>query len=193
MRTPGLGENRLSSTSGVWPIAWTMSPYLPPHGRLSRRGSIIASKSVVPRLDPPYPYFRQSMLACAGEHQVEILAPRRHLERLLLDHLVGHRRDARAVQANRYAPAAVGIAGGLLGVEVAGPEGQLPEHSPYGFPGCVDDVRRARLPADRAPQERDPMVGQLARPERAMVGSPCCELRARHVRPVCEVESSHPP
>ena len=26
MRTPGLGENRLSSTSGVLPIAWTMSP-----------------------------------------------------------------------------------------------------------------------------------------------------------------------
>jgi hypothetical protein len=26
MRTPGLGERRLSSTSGVLPIAWTMSP-----------------------------------------------------------------------------------------------------------------------------------------------------------------------
>src|SRR5437763_15548255 len=47
MRTPGFGESRRSSTSGVWPIAWTMSAYLPPHGRLSRRGSIIASKSVV--------------------------------------------------------------------------------------------------------------------------------------------------
>src|SRR4051795_9622973 len=47
MRTPGFGLNRLSSTSGVLPIAWTMSPYFPPHGRLSRRGSIIASKSVV--------------------------------------------------------------------------------------------------------------------------------------------------
>src|SRR4051794_25234803 len=47
MRTPGFGLNRFSSTSGVWPIAWTMSPYLPPHGRLSRRGSIIASESVV--------------------------------------------------------------------------------------------------------------------------------------------------
>ena len=26
MRTPGLGESRLSSTSGVLPIAWMMSP-----------------------------------------------------------------------------------------------------------------------------------------------------------------------
>src|SRR5215210_6904806 len=47
MRTPALGLRRLSSTSGVFPIAWTMSPYLPPHGRLSRRGSSIASESVV--------------------------------------------------------------------------------------------------------------------------------------------------
>src|SRR3954462_14155208 len=154
MRTPGLGENRLSSTSGVWPIAWTMSPYLPPHGRLSRRGSIIASKSGVPRLDPPDPYFRQPRLACAGEHQVEILAPRRHLERLLLDHLVGHRRNARAVQANRYGPAAVGIAGGLLGVEVAGPEGQPQDPPPYGSPGGVNVAPRPPLPADRAAQER---------------------------------------
>src|SRR5215218_6494362 len=45
MRTPGFGLSRRSSTSGVWPIAWTMSPYLPPHGRLSRRGSN-TSKSV---------------------------------------------------------------------------------------------------------------------------------------------------
>src|SRR4051794_12934143 len=45
MRTPGLGDMRLSSTSGVCPIAWTMSPYFPPHGLLSRRGSI-TSKSI---------------------------------------------------------------------------------------------------------------------------------------------------
>src|SRR4051794_29872670 len=50
MRTPGFGEKRFSSTRGVLPIAWTMSPYFPPHGRLSRRGSIIASESVVRRL-----------------------------------------------------------------------------------------------------------------------------------------------
>src|SRR5438128_11210028 len=47
MRTPGLGERRRSSTSGVCPIASRMSAYSPPHGRLSSRGSIIASKSVV--------------------------------------------------------------------------------------------------------------------------------------------------
>src|SRR5918994_2404019 len=44
MRTPGLGLSRRSSTSGVLPIAWTMSPYLPPHGLLSRRGSITFKK-----------------------------------------------------------------------------------------------------------------------------------------------------
>jgi hypothetical protein len=31
----------------VLPIAWTMSPYFPPHGLLSRRGSS-TSESVVP-------------------------------------------------------------------------------------------------------------------------------------------------
>src|SRR5438045_3569457 len=50
MRTPGFGERRFSSTRGVLPIAWTMSPYFPPQGRLSRRGSIIASESVVSRV-----------------------------------------------------------------------------------------------------------------------------------------------
>src|SRR3954471_14225451 len=39
MRTPGLGLSRLSSTRGVLPIAWTRSPYRPPHGRFSRGGS----------------------------------------------------------------------------------------------------------------------------------------------------------
>src|SRR5215210_4325833 len=47
MRTPGLGLSRRSSTSGVFPIAWTMSPYLPPQGLLSRPGSS-TSESVVP-------------------------------------------------------------------------------------------------------------------------------------------------
>src|SRR3954451_19944938 len=46
MRTPGRGDSRLSSTSGVLPIASTMSPYLPPHGLFSRPGSSIASESV---------------------------------------------------------------------------------------------------------------------------------------------------
>ena len=35
MRTPGLGEKRGSSTSGVLPIDSTMSPKRPPQGRLS--------------------------------------------------------------------------------------------------------------------------------------------------------------
>src|ERR671919_2028440 len=46
MRTPAFGLKRRNSTSGVLPIAWTMSPYLPPHGLLSRRGSS-TSESVV--------------------------------------------------------------------------------------------------------------------------------------------------
>src|SRR3954447_16361130 len=46
MRTPGLGLSRRNSTRGVLPIAWTMSPYLPPQGLLSRRGSS-TSESVV--------------------------------------------------------------------------------------------------------------------------------------------------
>src|SRR6185436_11131783 len=45
MRTPGFGANRFSSTRGVCPIAWTMSPYLPPQGRFSSPGST-TSKSV---------------------------------------------------------------------------------------------------------------------------------------------------
>src|SRR5215212_4355870 len=46
MRTSGLGLSERNRTSGVLPIAWTMSPYFPPHGRLSSRGSK-ASESVV--------------------------------------------------------------------------------------------------------------------------------------------------
>src|ERR687896_2640040 len=46
MRTPGLGLRRRSSTRGVLPIAWTMSPYLPPHGLVSSPGSN-TSESVV--------------------------------------------------------------------------------------------------------------------------------------------------
>src|SRR4051794_18633656 len=54
MRTPGLGERRLSSTSGVLPIAWMMSPYRPPHGRFCSScaiasGSVVASGNVVER------------------------------------------------------------------------------------------------------------------------------------------------
>ena len=46
MRTPGLGESRFSSTSGVCPIARTMSEYLPPHGRFSSEGPSVTSKRI---------------------------------------------------------------------------------------------------------------------------------------------------
>src|SRR3954466_10014492 len=46
MCTPDLGLSERSSTSGVLPIAWITSPYFPPHGRFSSRGSK-ASESVV--------------------------------------------------------------------------------------------------------------------------------------------------
>src|SRR3954452_3420778 len=48
-RTPGLGLRRRSSTSGVLPIAWTMSVYRPPHGRFCRGGTD-TSRRIVPGL-----------------------------------------------------------------------------------------------------------------------------------------------
>src|ERR1700761_842824 len=51
-RTPGFGLRRFSSTSGVWPIAWMMSPYRPPQGLFSRRSAAIASGSVARRARP---------------------------------------------------------------------------------------------------------------------------------------------
>src|SRR4051812_27611164 len=68
MRTPGLGDRRLSSTSGVWPMACTMSPYLPPQGLLSRVGSV-TSKSVARntpvtlRASQPGDMMRKTLLA----------------------------------------------------------------------------------------------------------------------------------
>src|SRR5918995_6222405 len=62
MRTPGFGLSRRSSTSGVLPIAWTMSPYFPPQGLFSRRGSS-TSESVVPLT-------RAYALRLLGEHRV---------------------------------------------------------------------------------------------------------------------------
>src|ERR671930_883903 len=116
MRTPGFGERRLSSTKGVCPMACTMSPYFPPQGRLSRRGSIIASKSVVPLLYPEQPGFGQSVLACTGEHLVNVLAPRGHLRRLLPDHLVDHGLACPAVEQDLGGAPPVGLAGSLLRV-----------------------------------------------------------------------------
>src|SRR5688572_3278465 len=46
MRTPGLGDSRFSSTSGVLPIAATRSSYRPPQG-LFRRSAGVTSRSVV--------------------------------------------------------------------------------------------------------------------------------------------------
>src|SRR3954468_23703704 len=48
-RTPGLGLRRRSSTSGVLPIACTMSVYRPPHGRFWRGGTD-TSRRIVPGL-----------------------------------------------------------------------------------------------------------------------------------------------
>src|SRR5437764_11528776 len=126
MRTPGFGDRRLSSTRGVCPMACTMSPYFPPQGRLSRRGSIIASKSVVPLLYPEQPAVGQSMLACAGEHFSNVLGPRSDLLRLLPDHLVDRGGAWLAFQQYLGAPPSVGVAGGLLGVQLAQSERQLP-------------------------------------------------------------------
>src|SRR3954451_961822 len=47
MWTSGLGLSERSRTSGVLPIAWTMSPYFPPHGRLSSRGSKASERVVL--------------------------------------------------------------------------------------------------------------------------------------------------
>src|SRR3954449_9022197 len=157
MRTPGLGDRRLSSTRGVCPIAWTMSPYLPPHGRLSRRGSIIASKSVVPLLDPEQPVLRQAVLARSSQHRVNVLARRGQLLGLLADHLVDGRLPWRAVEQDLGAAAAVRVAGGLFGIELAEPERQLPQHAPDRLALGRHDVGGATLPADRAPQEREPV------------------------------------
>src|ERR1700730_7087549 len=51
-RTPGFGLRRFSSTSGVWPIAWMMSPYRPPQGLFSRRLATIASRSLARQYRP---------------------------------------------------------------------------------------------------------------------------------------------
>src|SRR5438552_4891268 len=44
--TPGLGDSRGSSTSGVFPIDCTMSPYRPPQGRLLSRSAAITSLNI---------------------------------------------------------------------------------------------------------------------------------------------------
>src|SRR3954468_1689097 len=184
MRTPGLGDRRLSSTRGVCPIAWTMSPYLPPHGRLSRRGSIIASKSVVPLLDPQQPVFRQAVLARSSQHRVNVLARRGKFLGLLADHLVHGRLPRSDVEQYLRAAAPVRVAGGLLGIELAEPERQLPQNAPHRLAARWDDVGAAPRPADRAPQDRQSVVWQPSGPESDRRRAPRRELPARHVRAV---------
>src|SRR5437763_10599827 len=61
-RTPGLGLRRLSSTSGVLPIAWTRSPYRPPHGRFWRGGTGTSKRIVKGRCAAHRPSQRASGL-----------------------------------------------------------------------------------------------------------------------------------
>src|SRR3954464_6555080 len=139
-----------------------MSPYLPPHGRLSRRGSIIASKSVVPLLDPQQPVFRQAVLARSSQHRVNVLALRGQFLGLLADRLVHGRVPGSAVEQYLRAAAPVRVAGGLLGIELAEPERQLPQNAPDRLALRRHDVGGGTLPADRAPQEREPVAGKLS-------------------------------
>src|SRR4051794_25498146 len=151
MRTPGLGDNRFSSTSGVLPIDWTMSPYLPPQGRLPKCGSSIASESVVLQLR--YVVLRESMLAGARYEQIHVVGARPDLRRLLLHYLVRNRHKLGSVEAHVQLAPAVREPGALLGVELAEPERQLVQHAPHRAPGSGHDVDHAGAPADRAPQE----------------------------------------
>src|SRR3954468_18601734 len=123
MRTPGLGLSRLNSTRGVLPIAWTMSPYFPPHGRLPRPGSIIASESVVGSLAAVYPGAElcnvvpgQTVLHRPGHEQIQVVAGRRALRGLLVDHLVGQRAERPAVEQHLELAAPVREPGALLAV-----------------------------------------------------------------------------
>ncbi len=46
IRTPGFGERRGSSISGVLPIDCTMSPYRPPHGLFLKGWAAITSGNI---------------------------------------------------------------------------------------------------------------------------------------------------
>src|SRR5580698_4589268 len=48
MRTPGLGDSRGSSISGVLPIDCTRSPYRPPQGLFLSRSAAITSRNIAP-------------------------------------------------------------------------------------------------------------------------------------------------
>src|SRR5213076_810167 len=116
MRTPGFGDRRFSSTRGVLPIAWTMSPYLPPQGRLPRCGSSIASESVVLQLG--YVVLWQSVLTRARYEQFQVIGARRHLGRLLVDYLVGKGRQRQPAAEHLHLAATVSEPRALLGIEL---------------------------------------------------------------------------
>src|ERR1700760_3893148 len=52
MRTPGLGDRRLSSISGVCPIAWGGAPDRPPQGLFLSCSTAIASERLARRDGP---------------------------------------------------------------------------------------------------------------------------------------------
>src|SRR5919204_1041772 len=179
MRTPGLGDMRFSSTSGVLPIDWTMSPYLPPQGRLPRCGSSIASESVV--LQPGDVCEGQSMLARTCYEQLDIVVPRSHVAGLLLHHLVRDRSERGAVEQHLDVAPPIGEAGALLLVQLGEAQRQLVHHAPDRAARVGHDVDHPRAPADRAAPEREPVAGQLSGAKRAIRRAPGAELRARHV------------
>src|SRR4051794_32493093 len=103
MRTPGLGLSRLSSTSGVLPIAWTRSPYRPPHGRFCRGGTVTSKRIVKAgaRAAPAFTARRRLRLESLLERCGGLEA--RRLGRGDLDRLAGLRVAALARGALRHA------------------------------------------------------------------------------------------
>src|SRR3954447_12666107 len=188
MRTPGFGDRRFSSTRGVLPIAWTMSPYLPPQGRLPRCGSSIASESVVLQLG--YVVLWQSVLTGARYEQFQVIRARRHLRRLLVDYLVGEGRKRQPVAQHLHLPAAVGEPRALLHVELARAERQLVQHAPHRPARLGHDVDHSGGPADRAAQEGEAVIGKLGGAQRAVRRTPRRQRRAGHVGAVGEVEDA---
>src|SRR5918998_3873792 len=83
MRTPGLGDRRFSSTSGVLPIARTMSPYFPPQGRFSRPGGCITSESVAVRSRAKHVVSASVLLSSSGPQR----PPTHGGEQLPMSHL----------------------------------------------------------------------------------------------------------
>src|ERR671921_2367873 len=110
MRTPGFGERRFSSTRGVCPIAWTMSPYRPPHGRFWRSGSVTSESVVRDRA------LRLSDFALiAGANCVEPLPCGRAARPLAPEALALQREGALGARPQAHPARAAGGAGRLAG------------------------------------------------------------------------------